>query len=95
MRRFCVAAVVVALACPASASAAGRWVTSFQASPHSADGLDWRKTEADRPEGFRNQTLRSIATPHATGAKLRIGLERRQQAGPLSCERDTSCAMRR
>jgi lysophospholipase L1-like esterase len=58
---------------PARATEGARWVTAWEAPAGGAYG-----------PGFKNQTLRMIVTPHASGTEARVVLSNRFGAGPVT-----------
>jgi lysophospholipase L1-like esterase len=72
--RLALALLLASHAAAATAADPRRWVTAWYAAPHGAAGRDWRGREPDRPDGFADQSLRMIVTPHAAGRRVRLRL---------------------
>lgn len=85
-RRTLIAALGVAVGCafPAGASA---WVTAWQAPANGGSGIYFQTAPnpltASFPQGFSDQTLRLVVTPHAAGTRARIVLSNLYGQRPL------------
>jgi lysophospholipase L1-like esterase len=67
----CLGAICLSAASQTAQSRPGdRWVTAWEAAPGGSDGLP----AGVEPQGFADQTLRLIVTPHAAGASVRVVL---------------------
>jgi lysophospholipase L1-like esterase len=76
-------------ATPAGAATEGyRWVTGWQAAPADGSGMymDAYPTSwtVSYPYGFNNQSLRIVASPHATGAYARVRLSNLFGTAPIT-----------
>jgi lysophospholipase L1-like esterase len=90
-RAIRVAACAAALTVPCAGADAAklRWVTGWEAAPHGSQGVyQFPPPELAGtpgfPDGFRDQSLRQVITPHAKGLKVRVVLSNVFGTGPVT-----------